>query len=91
MSFGLIYLALIGANLYLSRVDKLQGDPEAEKRPWLHKSGNWSVMCSLSGRCDMWPCSLLGCHRCGSLVSPKMLRTSRSYTQDLMGLGPTKP
>ena len=48
MSFGLIYLALIGANLYLSRVDKLQGDPEAERRPWLHKSGNWSVMCLLA-------------------------------------------
>ena len=48
MSFGLVLLALIGANLYLSRVDKLQGDPEAERRPWLHKSGSWSAMCLLA-------------------------------------------
>ena len=50
MPFSLIlFLALFGVNLYLSRVDKLQGDPETERRPWLHKSGSWSAVCLLVG------------------------------------------
>jgi hypothetical protein len=44
MEFVLFFLALIGLNFYLSRVDTLQGNPEAERRPWLHKSGSWSVL-----------------------------------------------
>ena len=49
MEFVLFFLALIGLNFYLSRVDKLQGNPEAEKHPWLHKSGSWSVLLLLIG------------------------------------------
>jgi len=49
MEFVLFFLALIGLNFYLSRVDTLQGNPEAERRPWLHKSGSWSVLLLLIG------------------------------------------
>lgn len=49
MEFVLFFLTLIGLNFYLSRVDTLQGNPEAERRPWLHKSGSWSVLLLLIG------------------------------------------
>ena len=49
MEFVLFFLALIGLNFYLSRVDTLQGNPEAERHPWLHKSGSWSVLLLLIG------------------------------------------
>jgi hypothetical protein len=41
--FAFVTIGLLISNIVLSRIDRLSGVPAADRMPWLHKTGSWSV------------------------------------------------